>query len=404
MSELTSLSEASGSAPVRAPGREAAGRVLYVQYTNPGVYPPLEHSAHILAEHGWKVGFLGVALSEGRQLQLAPHQRISVERLPHHAGRFRRRLRYFQYCAWVARTALRWRPHWLYASDALAALPALLARRCGASVLYHEHDAPDGRAGGSAFARLMLRARAALVARAELCVLPGDERAQPFLATFPHRRPAIVWNCPLRDEVAAARTPLPTGTLRVLYHGSIVPARLPLSVIHALARLPGGVRLTIAGYPTLGFPDYVERLLGEAHALGIGDRVAYVGSPALRSDLLACAGACDLGLALMPRASADHNERTMFSGPSNKVFDYLARGLALLISDTPAWRELYVAPGYGLACDAEDPASIAAALAWCLDHPDELRTMGERGRQRVLDAWNYEAQFAPVLAQMQAAL
>jgi spore maturation protein CgeB len=57
---------------------------------------------------------------------------------------------------------------------------------------------------------------------------------------------------------------------------------------------------------------------------------------------------------------------------------------------------MYVEPGYGVACVAEDPASIAEALKWFLTHPQERKEMGERGRQRIATDWNYERQFASV--------
>jgi glycosyltransferase involved in cell wall biosynthesis len=87
-------------------------------------------------------------------------------------------------------------------------------------------------------------------------------------------------------------------------------------------------------------------------------------------------------------------------GASNKAFDYLACGLALMVLDLPDWCQMYVEPGYGLACNPNDPESIAAAVYWFLEHPDEMRQMGERGRQRIATEWNYQMQFAPVLQQM----
>ena len=87
-------------------------------------------------------------------------------------------------------------------------------------------------------------------------------------------------------------------------------------------------------------------------------------------------------------------------GASNKVFDYLASGLALLVSDLPEWKETYVEPGYGLACNPDDPQSIASALERFLKHPTEMREMGERGRQKILKEWNYEQQFMPVLGRL----
>ena len=46
----------------------------------------------------------------------------------------------------------------------------------------------------------------------------------------------------------------------------------------------------------------------------------------------------------MPLTSDDVNLRTM-AGASNKPFDYLARGLALLVSDLAEWKALFVDPG-----------------------------------------------------------
>jgi glycosyltransferase involved in cell wall biosynthesis len=108
---------------------------------------------------------------------------------------------------------------------------------------------------------------------------------------------------------------------------------------------------------------------------------------------------CDVGLSLLPSASADLNERAMV-GASNKVFEYLASGLAVLVGDLPRWRETFVDAGFGRACDPASSASIAAELRWLLDHPGERIAMGERGRQRIGLDWNYDHQFAPVLARM----
>ena len=86
------------------------------------------------------------------------------------------------------------------------------------------------------------------------------------------------------------------------------------------------------------------------------------------------------------------------TGASNKPFDYMAAGLALLVSDQPDWRGMFVGPGYARSCDPIDPASIAAALAWYLDHPAERRAIGAHGRAKIEAEWNYDTAFAPVMS------
>ena len=103
----------------------------------------------------------------------------------------------------------------------------------------------------------------------------------------------------------------------------------------------------------------------------------------------------------MPLITDDINMKAM-EGASNKPFDYLACGLPLIVSDLPAWRTLYVDPGYGLACNPEDPGSIARALMSLVNDPKAMRDMGERGRRRVEREWNYEAQFDKVCTLLKA--
>jgi glycosyltransferase involved in cell wall biosynthesis len=196
--------------------------------------------------------------------------------------------------------------------------------------------------------------------------------------------------------VAPSRTGAGDGELRILYHGSVVPARLPLSVLQALSALPKRVTLRVVGYETVGHIGYISRVQEYAAEHGIGARLEVV--PAVpRAELLAMwCGDRDLGISLLPRESRDVNQRHMV-GASNKTFDYLAAGLAVLVPDAPEWHATFVDAGYGLACDSGDWRSIAAALDWFLQHPEETRRMGERGRARVLREWNYETQFAPVV-------
>ena len=37
-----------------------------------------------------------------------------------------------------------------------------------------------------------------------------------------------------------------------------------------------------------------------------------------------------------------------------EIFDYMAAGLALLVSDLADWREMFVARGFARACDPAD--------------------------------------------------
>jgi len=296
-------------------------------------------------------------------------------------------------------TVLRWRPDWIYASDPFSSIPTLLLSYWPTfKIIYHEHDSPVEENQAGLF-RLVFAARKRLARRADICILPNHNRAAVFARELSNGHTACVWNCPNKEEAAWPKALESDRAVWLLYHGSIVPARLPLSVLHALSKLPEQVKLRVVGYETIGHHGYVQQLRDTARELGLSERIEFLGSLPTRKELLEVCRKSDIGMAFMPSGGEDINMKNM-TGASNKPFDYLACGLALLVSDLPDWRKFFIEPGYGLACDMENSESIAGAVRWYLDNPLEMRRMGEWGRQRILSEWNYEKQFSPILERM----
>lgn len=366
-----------------------------MQYSNPAAYPPIEHGARLLANAGCKVRLLGLALL-AEELRFAAHPAIDVKLLSVSRTGWRQKVHYVRFLAWVILQVCAFRPTWIYVSDPLAAptgwLVSCVFRR---PTIYHEHDAPlAGRQPASTFMRMVLGARRRLARRAAVCIVPNCERADAFREDTGRATVAIIWNTPLASDVVVSRDLASTGALKVFFHGSIVPARLPESLIDAVASSETDVIVQIAGYDPSG-GAFIERLRQYARARGVEDRIVFLGAMPRARSLRACAE-CDVGLALLPLETDSFNEQTMI-GASNKPFEYLACGLALLVSDRPEWRATFVDPGFGRACDPSSSESLAEALRWFANHRGDMRQMGERGRQRVAQTWHYEARFGPVL-------
>jgi len=377
-------------------------RVVYIQYTNPAGYPPLEHSSRILADAGWQVLFLGTRALGADVLRFPPHANIRVRYLNFCRAGWRQKMHYLLFSLWVLAWIIVWRPDWVYASDSLACPMALpLCYVPWLRVLYHEHDSPADTADLNPFLRLVLAARRQMGRRAALCIFPNEGRAQAYQQETGGQAPyAAVWNCPSTQEVRASKAPRGSDGLVLYYHGNISSQYVPLSLLHALATLPGTVRLRVVGYETVGAIGYVKELRAAAERLGIHKRVEILGALP-RYKLLDRCAQCEVGLVLFPPHPKDLNNRFM-TGASNKAFDYLACGLALLVSDLPDWHAAYVEPGYGLACQPNDAESIARTIRRFLDDPELARSMGEKGRQRIATEWNYEACFQPVLRCLRA--
>jgi glycosyltransferase involved in cell wall biosynthesis len=374
-------------------------RIAYLQYTNPGGYPPLEHSSQILADAGWDVLFLGTGAQSSDALTLRAHRGIRVRKLPFCSAGLRQKVHYVWFCMWVLWRVAVSRATWIYASDPLACIPALLLSAIpGMRVIYHEHDSPTHRR--SAFLRAALWARRQLAGRAACCVLPNEARAQQFRTAHTTAKVLCVWNCPRLEEVGPPRSPINVGRVTLLYHGSINRERLPLSLIAALADLPVAVTLRIIGYETIGSCGYLNVVRARAREMGVSNRLEIVDAMP-RVELMKECRRADIGLALMPVETGDLNMAAM-TGASNKAFDYMCSGLPLIVSELPDWKRVFVDSGHAVSCIPGDSESIANAVRFLIDDLDQLRAMGERGRRQILTEWNYESQFAKVFDIMRA--
>jgi glycosyltransferase involved in cell wall biosynthesis len=371
--------------------------VLFVQATNPGAYPPLIHASILMAEAGWDVTFLSAPI-DGNELALDPHPRIKIHEVSPRPSHVMSKVDYTVYAAAAARLALRLRPNVVYASDPLGAGPGVLASRlAGAALVYHEHDSPSkGR-----LHHALARSRKAAARAAQLIIFPNEGRARVAQEElqFSDNKLRIVWNVPRRAELVASGATA-EQQLIVYYHGSITPERLPESISLAIRRMAGRAKLRIAGYEAPSARGYVRQLVGSDEGGSVNALIEYVGMVPRRIDLLAEAARAHIGLSLMPFSSGDINIDHM-AGASNKPFDYMAAGLALLVSDLPDWRRLFVEPGFGLACNPIDADSISGALDWFVEHPEARATMTARARGKIEAEWNYDTQFRAVLESLE---
>ena len=372
-------------------------RVLFVQFTDPAGYPPIEHASRLLASRGWDVVLLGTGTVSNLDFQFSFHPRVQVKRIKFVRGGWRQKLHYVFFLFCILYWTWRWRPEWVYASDPLVC-PAvsLIQKLIGVRIVYHEHDSPNLDQTSTWFMRQVFRYRKNLGRDVELCILPQHARLRQFVETTRRTGPVFcVWNCPRVDEIVDLNSDERRG-LVIHYHGSITSSRLPAQLIVAASRFRGAVRLQLAGYEAPGSVGYVRELTAIAAKNGVAGLIEPLGTIPLRRDLLRSASKAHVGLSFMPRKSEDINLRHMV-GASNKAFDYMACGLPLLVTDLPEWVSTFVEPGYARACEPDDPDSIEAALRWYLDHPEERREMGRRCRNKIRESWNYETMFANVL-------
>jgi glycosyltransferase involved in cell wall biosynthesis len=372
-------------------------KILYLQFANPAAYPPLEYSARILADKGWKVHLLGVHSDGPHALEFLTHPRIRCDVMPYTPPGWRQKLAYVHFLFHAFKIARNWKPDWLYISDFLAApVGLLLGKLLGCKMIYHEHDSPAPNAP-SGLIRLVLVARKSIACIAEFNILPQAERISLFTKATGAERPVhCVWNCPPKADAqeAAMRFRKPDEPLSVYFHGSINLDRVPLALIEGARRCGIPIRIRLVGYETIGSKGAIEQL--RAAARTTPNVALEFPGPVSRCHLRRLMDGMHVGWINFINRSDDFNLLHLV-GASNKAFDYLAAGLPIIVPDAPDWRAVFVNPGYARACDAADPEGIASTLRWFYENSALAAEMGEKGRQKVALEWNYETQFGKVL-------
>lgn len=368
-------------------------KILYIQYTDPSIYPSIVHSAEILYRRGWGVRVLGLRVSS---LPFSPLRAIRFLRMPNAQPGFFQKIHYAVFTCWVVFEAAVFRPRWVYISDPLAAFPGRLAAMVsGARMVYHEHDALTKKHRGF-FADWIGRRRLRLARRAEITLFPHEDRLRYFeKETGPLPNALCVRNMPSAEDIR----PNTAGqkVLRLHYHGNIGPVYLPKTLFQAIAESEG-VEMNISGYETLpGQKKALEHLIRE---VGAGEKVRLSGLVP-RPQMLDHCAVSDVGVAFMRPNPEDVNTCYM-AGASNKPFEYMACGLALLVADVPEWKDLFVKPGFAFYCDTTRKESIAAALRQFVEQRAQTRRMGEMGQEKILKEWNYEKEFSGVVARLES--
>jgi glycosyltransferase involved in cell wall biosynthesis len=93
---------------------------------------------------------------------------------------------------------------------------------------------------------------------------------------------------------------------------------------------------------------------------------------------------CHIGLAVLKPIP------NYFDSYPTKMFEYMALGLPVVVSNFPLYRTIVETAKCGICVDPLNPIEIVKAIQWLLAHPDEARRMGENGRKAVMERYNWD--------------
>jgi len=171
----------------------------------------------------------------------------------------------------------------------------------------------------------------------------------------------------------------------IVYSGGITwdrGVRVLLEALVQVRRCVPDVRLKMVGeYKEPGIRKWVEEFVRKH---GLEECVEHTGWLPY-DEVPAQLAEADVGVALLQPVRYNYR----ISLP-NKLFEYMAAGVPVVISDFSEIGKVVRETGCGILVDPTDPEAVARAIVRLLSHPEEARRMGKRGRKAVEERYCWE--------------
>ncbi len=284
------------------------------------------------------------------------------------------------------------RPDVVHAHDAAMLLPGLVgARLSGARLVYDSHElATSVPYRDRAWAWFVATIERLGIRRAAFVITVSDGIADELVARYRlRRRPTVLRNVSALDDLPdGARGGLrdhlsdsATASI-VLHQGAPAVDRGCEALIDALCHLPADVHVVFLGS---GEPAFSAHLRDLARRQGVEDRVRLVDSVSL-DELLAWTREADVGVALLEDTCRNHRLAL-----PNKLFEYIAAGVPVVVSDLPELRRIVTHYNIGWTATPGDPRAIAQAISLALEEPRDPRLDENLARAAAEVHWSRES-------------
>lgn len=288
--------------------------------------------------------------------------------------------------------------------DYLALLAFWLVRKSAGYrglVWFNSYDAIDPQhapPGRLSLVRLVIARHEELFGELDFFSLPTAERKPYYPLHRVKREVFVIPNYPAAGyyrRFQRQRRSAPEGAIRLIYMGALGRGHGYEEILQSLAAPIAGraVHLILKGWIE---ENYRRDLIAFAARCGVGERLEFAGYGPYPK-VAELAASCSIGLAIF--TGKDIMNRTLGTA-SNKIYEYLAVGLPVMLFDTPYFRRHFEDRRWAFFTDLSE-SSLRGGIEAILSHYEEASAAAV---QDFRDAFNYESVFTPALHRVMDAL
>ncbi|MBD2164356.1 glycosyltransferase [Calothrix membranacea FACHB-236] len=385
-------------------GKKSIGIIIYA---NPDHYPPTINAVHLLAEH-FDFDIVLIARNQDPPVWQYPAN-VRVHRIGKYTSVREREqqsalTKVWEYINFVTQASrLLQNVSLIYAYDAFGFVAAYLGQMMklrSIPLIYHNHDLSGQSFVLSSLSGWVQKAEQKLVHQANLVVFPSQERALLFkkLTNF-QGEIIIVPNFPRKSYFKAnpqfqniIYERLQKNT--ILLQGTISIKNSLLELINALSYIDDSVELKLIGPMEKEDKDLMADV---AIRNQLTERVKYH-PPVPYHELPTHTWAATVGVCLYKKT--DINHQTMGTA-SNKIYEYAACGLPVIVSDQPDYRENLGGEIWVRFADPDNPESIAYAVKDIFTNEEKYAKLCLAARTAFEEKYNYESAFSSLYTKIQ---
>jgi glycosyltransferase involved in cell wall biosynthesis len=373
---------------------------IVVFYNNPERYPPTLNSVEELSKRFDRVILITRKLEEPKwsypanvEVRYSNPAPLKLSAL----GKLRKVDLFLRFVSMVRAALIKDAPQLCLAQDSIASLASWMVLRFSSKKVrfwYHSHDVTEpSKVGKFSVSWFSVLFEKQVLRKVDLLSLPSMERLRFFKTDHLKGAVAFLPNYPMKKRAESVTEGPSTGdSIKLIYQGHLGRNHGFEAFIEILGETVNDkkVHLSLIGPIAPSYKDLLESEVKKRNKEGFFQLLP----PVFYGDLPAVTKAHHVGLAVHIPSNLIYSTG---GTASNKIYEYAALGLPVILFDTPHYREILSDYSWAYFTDLS-PASILECLKQILEN---YTASSEKATQDFLESLNYEVAFDHVFQQLE---